>query len=59
MACYSPDGQYLSFRSGNYPSVRAPSEDMAIYLINADGTGKAIKIIGDKRQTWSLNRWRR
>jgi Tol biopolymer transport system component len=59
MACYSPDGQYLSFRSGTYPSERAPLGDMAIYRIKADGTGKASKIVGDKKQTWSLNRWRR
>jgi Tol biopolymer transport system component len=58
-ACYSPDGQYLSFSSGAYPSVNAPGGDRVLYRIKADGTGKPIKIIGGKGQSWAFNRWRR
>jgi hypothetical protein len=30
-----------------------------LYKIKADGTGKAIKILGAKGQSWHFNRWRR
>jgi Tol biopolymer transport system component len=58
-SCYSPDGQYLSFTSGSYPSVSAPMGDRILYKIKADGTGKPIKIIGSKNQSWRFNHWRR
>jgi Tol biopolymer transport system component len=58
-ACYSPDGQYLSFSSGGYPTVNEPGGGRALYKIKADGTGKAIKILGAKGQSWHFNRWRR
>jgi Tol biopolymer transport system component len=57
--CYSPDGQYLSFTSGSQPTLSAPNGDKVLYRIKADGTGKPIKIIGGKGQSWSFNRWRR
>jgi Tol biopolymer transport system component len=58
-ACYSPNGDYLSFSSGTYLSVNAPAGDRVLYKIKADGTGKPIKILGAKGQSWGFNRWRR
>ena len=56
--CYSPEGQYLSFTSGSQISINAPTGDKVLYKIKADGTGKPIKIIGGKGQSWHFNRWR-
>jgi Tol biopolymer transport system component len=58
-ACYSPDGDYLSFSSGGYPTVNEPAGGKVVYKIKADGTGKATKILGAKGQSWHFNRWRR
>lgn len=58
-ACYSPDGQYISFISGSQLSMHALNGNPALYKIKADGTGKAIKIIGATGQSWSFNHWRR
>jgi Tol biopolymer transport system component len=58
-ACYSPDGQYLSFSSGGYPTLNEPGGGKVLYKIKADGTGKAIRILGAKGQSWHFNRWRR
>jgi Tol biopolymer transport system component len=57
--CYSPDGQHLSFSSGSQISLNALSGNKALYKIKADGTGKAIKIIGATGQSWGFNHWRR
>jgi Tol biopolymer transport system component len=58
-ACYSPDGQYISFISGSQYSMQALNGNQALYKIRADGTGKAVKIIGATGQSWSFNHWRR
>jgi len=58
-ACYSPDGLYISFSSGSQISMQALSGNKVLYKIKADGTGKAIKIIGGTGQSWGFNRWRR
>jgi Tol biopolymer transport system component len=58
-ACYSPEGDYISFSSGGYPTLNEPGGGRALYKIKADGTGKAIKILGAKGQSWHFNRWRR
>lgn len=57
--CFSPDGQYLSFSSGSQISMNALSGNKTLYKIKADGTGKAIKIIGGPDQSWGFNHWRR
>ena len=49
---YSPDGQQISFSSGLLQG------DRALYRIRADGSGKAIKIVGSKGQDWRSSHWR-
>jgi len=39
--------------------LNAPAGDRVLYRIKADGSGKPIKIIGAKGQSWGFNRWRR
>jgi hypothetical protein len=58
-ACYSPDGLYLSFSSGGYPTVNEPGGGKVLYKIKADGTGKPLRILGAKGQSWHFNHWRR
>lgn len=50
--CYSPDGSQLAFSSGLLQG------DRALYRILADGTGKAVKIVGSKGQDWRVCFWR-
>jgi Tol biopolymer transport system component len=49
---YSPDGQQISFSSGLLQG------DRALYRIRADGSGKAVKIVGSKGQDWRVSYWR-
>lgn len=52
-ACYSPDGRQISFVSGPLLGERV------LYRVRADGSGKAVKIVGGKGQDWRVNFWRR
>lgn len=51
--CYSPDGLQLAFSSGVLTWG-----DNAIYRIRADGSGKAVKVVGAKGQNWRRCFWR-
>jgi Tol biopolymer transport system component len=49
---YSPDGQQIAFSSGLLQG------DRALYRIRADGSGKAVKVVGSKGQDWRVSFWR-
>lgn len=57
MPAHSPDGQYVAFSSCSSSST-FNGGDCAIYRIRADGSGKAVKIVGGKNQDWTHPRWR-
>ena len=53
--CYSPDGQYLSFASGDLLKF---GTDSRIYRIRADGSGKAVSLYGRRGPVIYSHRWR-
>jgi Tol biopolymer transport system component len=57
MPAHSPDGQYMAFSSCS-SSNTINGGDCALYRIRADGSGKAVKIVGGKNQNWTHARWR-
>jgi len=60
MATYSPDGRYVAFSScSSNNTINGALGDCALYRIRADGSGKAIKIVGGKNEAWTHARWRR
>jgi Tol biopolymer transport system component len=59
-AAYSPDGQYLVFSSCSSTNLlKGALGDCALYRIRADGSGKAVKLVGGKGQDWHIANWRR
>lgn len=59
-AAYSPDGQYLVFSSCSSTNLlKGALGDCALYRIRADGSGKAVKLVGEKGQDWHIANWRR
>lgn len=60
MPAYSPDGQYVAFSScsANHNTVNGTIGDCVLYRIRADGSGKAVRIVGGKDQNWTHARWR-
>ena len=59
-ATYSPDGRYVAFSScSSNNTINGALGDCALYRIRADGSGKAIKIVGGKNEAWTHARWRR
>ena len=57
---YSPDGQHLVFSScSSLYLMKGAVGDCALYRIRADGSGKAVKVVGGKGQDWHLANWRR
>lgn len=58
-ATYSPDGRYVAFSScSSSNTIKGAVGDCALYRIRADGSGKAVKIVGGKNQDWTHARWR-
>ena len=53
--CFSPDGQYLSFASGD---VLKFYTDSRIYKIRADGSGKAVSLYGKRGPVIHGHAWR-
>ena len=57
---YSPDGRYLVFSScSSLYLMKGAVGDCVLYRIRADGSGKAVKVVGGKGQDWHLANWRR
>lgn len=50
--CFSPDGQYLSFSSGDAWYAND------LYRIRADGSGKAVNLTGKREGDFRWNVWR-
>lgn len=60
MPTYSPDDQYLAFSScSSSNTINGALGDCELYRIRADGSGKAVRIVGGKNQNWTHARWRR